>query len=342
MLLEGDRWRAVDGPTDPLAILHGRLQALGPVRSDDPQMLDLEGQGAILRVRLQGQNAWCDRRLLARIHRYTLDRLRKEIEPVTAAHFLAFLACWQHVDATHMLDGPAGVVEVLGQLAGFEAPAIAWEASILPRRVRAYKREWLDQATLSGEFAWGRLWGSGACAVRVTPIGFYPRPELAQWVGLAEEVPSPEDGYAGQISPAFPRAAQRSPRKSRPPRDSSRRRSRWGLPSSSRVAWQRVTRSPRSGDSSCLPRGGAGQHRSSGAGHFFIARPFPPRQSMSLLTSFSVGRASSSARHSSANGYRCPGGGSCASYGRSRPAAKFVAGDSSRGSTVSNTRCQKL
>jgi ATP-dependent Lhr-like helicase len=199
VLLDGDRWRATDGPTDPLAVLHGRLQALGPVVSDDPHMLDLEGQGVVLRVRLQGQTAWCERRLLARIHRYTLDRLRKEIEPVTAAHFMAFLACWQHTDRAHVLEGPAGVVEVLGQLAGFEAPAIAWEASILPARVRGYRREWLDLATLSGEFAWGRLWGSGAAAVRVTPIGFYPRAELEQWLGLAEDVQPPDDGYAGQI-----------------------------------------------------------------------------------------------------------------------------------------------
>jgi ATP-dependent Lhr-like helicase len=151
-------------------------------------------------VRLQGRDAWCERRLLARIHRYTLDRLRKEIEPVSATDFLAFLACWQHVEPAHMLEGPAGVLEVLRQLAGFEAPAAAWEASILPRRVQGYRREWLDQATLSGEFAWGRLWGSGGCAVRVAPIGFYPRADLPAWLSLTEEPPVLTDGYAGQIA----------------------------------------------------------------------------------------------------------------------------------------------
>jgi ATP-dependent Lhr-like helicase len=95
------------------------------------------------------------------------------------------------------------VVEALGQLAGFEAPAIAWEASILPARVRGYRREWLDQATLSGEFAWGRLWGSGACAIRVTPIGFYPRAELGMWAGLAEQVSPPTEGYAAQAFAAL-------------------------------------------------------------------------------------------------------------------------------------------
>ena len=204
---DGSRWQAVDGPTDPKAVLRGRLEALGPVFSDgvsdDPLLVDLESDGAILRVRLQGRQAWCDRRLLARIHRYTLDRLRKEIEPVTAADFLAFLACWQHVDDAHRLEGPAGVIEALRQLAGVEAPAASWERSVLPARVRGYRREWLDQATLSGEFAWGRLWGSGASAVRVTPIGFYPRAELPLWVGLADAVPTALDGYARLVLSAL-------------------------------------------------------------------------------------------------------------------------------------------
>jgi ATP-dependent Lhr-like helicase len=197
--LDGDRWRAVDGPTDPKAVLRGRLEALGPVVSGDPLLPALEHDGTVLRVRLQGRDAWCERRLLARIHRYTLDRLRKEIEPVGAADFLAFLACWQHADEAHRLEGPAGVIEALGQLAGFEAPAAAWEAGILPARVRGYRREWLDLATLSGEFAWGRLWGSGACAVRVAPIAFYRREELPRWLGLAPPAAEPVNGYAGQV-----------------------------------------------------------------------------------------------------------------------------------------------
>ena len=203
VVLDAGTWQAVDAPKDPKSVLRGRLEALGPVVSDDPLLFDLEGDGAVLRVRLEGRQAWCDRRLLARIQRYTLDRLRKEIEPVTAANFLAFLACWQHADEAHALEGPAGVVEVLHQLGGFEVPAVAWEARVLPARVRGYRREWLDQATLSGEFAWGRLWGSGACAVRVTPVGFYPRAELPHWLGLVDEVPAPVDGYAGQIFSAL-------------------------------------------------------------------------------------------------------------------------------------------
>ena len=125
-----------------------------------------------MRTRIDGRPAWCDRRLLARIHRYTLDRLRREIAPVTAAQFVRFLARWQHAGEEHRLSGPRGVAEVVGQLAGFETPAWAWEGTILPTRVRGYKREWLDQLTLSGELVWGRLWSAGAGP---DP----PRPDLA-------------------------------------------------------------------------------------------------------------------------------------------------------------------
>ncbi|MEX2140848.1 MAG: DEAD/DEAH box helicase, partial [Pirellulales bacterium] len=176
------RWFAVDGPTEPKQILLGRLEALGPVAEDDPRialttivphvpllaassaatlLAELERDGAVLRTRLDGRSVWCERRLLARIQRYTLERLRREIEPVTASEFLQFLACWQHVDEDFRLDGPRGVAEALQQLAGFEIPAKAWEHHVLARRVRDYRREWLDELTLSGEFAWGRLWGGG-------------------------------------------------------------------------------------------------------------------------------------------------------------------------------------
>jgi len=190
------RWFAVDGPSDLKKILLGRLEGLGPVFEDNPRialhgeekalLLQLEHDGAILRTRLDGRQVWCERRLLARIHRSTVERLRHEIEPVSAAEFLQFLGCWQHVDEDYQLEGPRGVAEVLGQLAGFQVPAWAWEAHVLPRRVRGYKREWLDELTLAGEFAWGRLWGSAGSAIRVTPIALLPREDLDQWLALAE------------------------------------------------------------------------------------------------------------------------------------------------------------
>src|SRR5579862_5787611 len=189
VVLEGDRWFAAEASRDPVDVMRGRLEALGPVESDDPALLELERRGIVLRGRFEGRTGWCDRRLLARIHRYTLERLRKEIEPVTATEFLRFLGCWQHVDEEHRLEGPRGVAEVIRQLAGFEIPAAAWEASVLPLRVKGYKREWLDSLTLSGEAAWGRLWGGGASAIRITPICLVPREELDSWVGLS----SPSD-----------------------------------------------------------------------------------------------------------------------------------------------------
>jgi ATP-dependent helicase Lhr and Lhr-like helicase len=148
----------------------------------------------VMRARFDARQAWCDRRLLARIRRYTLDRLRKEIEPVTATQFLRFLACWQHVDPEHRVDGPAGVAEVVQQLAGFEVPAAAWEGSVLPARVRGYKREWLDQLTLAGEVAWGRLWGASQSPVRRTPVALVPRDQLEQWTALAAGTLRPEPG----------------------------------------------------------------------------------------------------------------------------------------------------
>jgi ATP-dependent helicase Lhr and Lhr-like helicase len=186
VVLEGDRWFAAEASRDPKALLRGRLEALGPIESDDPLLLELEAEGTVLRGRFEGRAGWCNRRLLARIHRYTLDRLRKEIEPVTAIEFLRFLAAHQHVDEEHRLEGPRGVAEIVRQLAGFELPASAWEASVLPARVRNYKREWLDQLTLSGEIAWGRLWGSGATAIRTTPICLLPREDLEIWTSLAK------------------------------------------------------------------------------------------------------------------------------------------------------------
>jgi len=182
---EWGRWYAAESTRDPVEVMKGRLEALGPIESDDPALLELERRGLVLRGRFEGKAGWCDRRLLARIHRYTLERLRKEIEPVTAAEFLRFLGCWQHVDAEHQLEGPRGVAAVLQQLAGFEVPAAAWEASVLPLRVKNYKREWLDSLTLSGEAAWGRLWGGGASAIRITPVCVVPREDLDSWVGLS-------------------------------------------------------------------------------------------------------------------------------------------------------------
>jgi len=193
--LEEGRWFAAEAPRDPVSIMRGRLEALGPIVSDDPSLPELERRGLALRCRFEGKDGWCDRRLLARIHRYTIERLRREIEPVSATEFLRFLACWQHADAGHRLEGPRGTAEVVRQLAGFEVPAAEWESSVLRARVSGYKPEWLDQLTLSGEFVWGRLWSSGASPIRTTPICLVPREELDEWMGLT--FPPEPDGFSG-------------------------------------------------------------------------------------------------------------------------------------------------
>src|SRR5437773_129441 len=100
---------------------------------------------------------WCERRLLARIHRYTLDRLRKEIEPVAPADFLRFLLRWQRVTEGTRAEGPEGLAAVLDLLDGFEIAAGAWETEVLPARVKDFDPLWLDALCLSGQVAWGRL-----------------------------------------------------------------------------------------------------------------------------------------------------------------------------------------
>ncbi|MDH5675584.1 MAG: DEAD/DEAH box helicase [Myxococcales bacterium] len=125
---------------------------------------------------------WCERRLLARIHRYTLERLRREIEPVSAEQFMRFLFRFQHLVAAERQQGPGGVAAVVEQLAGFEAAAVAWEAELLSVRVQDYDPAWLDQLCLSGQVAWGRLSapaaGRAARPLRSTPIALTPRPLL--------------------------------------------------------------------------------------------------------------------------------------------------------------------
>ena len=182
----GGCWFATEASRDPRAVLRGRLEALGPVVIAESQpLLELEAQGVVLRCRIAGVQAWCERRLLARIHRYTLERLRREIEPASAAEFWRFLACWQHADPAFRLEGPRGLGEVIRKLAGFEAPASEWESGIFPARLHDWRPEWLDQLTLTGEVVWGRLWGEGSSPIRATPICLLPREDLDDWLALA-------------------------------------------------------------------------------------------------------------------------------------------------------------
>ena len=144
---------------------------------------------------------WCERRLLARIHRLTVGMLRKQIEPVTAAAFMRWLLRWQHVAPGTQALGERGTLEVLQQLQGFEIPANAWERQVLARRVADYDPKWLDQLCLTGAVGWGRLsphpatleTGGPSDGTRqrrviptsVAPITFFVREE-ADWMGISK------------------------------------------------------------------------------------------------------------------------------------------------------------
>ena len=137
--------------------------ALAPVRVESA-LARLEAEGLVLRGRfLPGAPwsadapHWCERSVLARIHRLTIGRLRREIEPASAADLLRFYARWQHVAPGARLHGTRGLAEVIGQLQGFHAAAGAWERELLPARIAGYERGLLDELCLSGEVAWGRL-----------------------------------------------------------------------------------------------------------------------------------------------------------------------------------------
>jgi len=100
---------------------------------------------------------WCDRRLLARIHRVTLDGLRRQIQPVEVTDYLRFLVQWHRLDGNSKWNGPEGTREVLGLLQGFETSAGAWESRLIAPRLADYDPAWLDQLFISGEAMWGRL-----------------------------------------------------------------------------------------------------------------------------------------------------------------------------------------
>ncbi|ALN80877.1 DEAD/DEAH box helicase [Lysobacter antibioticus] len=197
-------------------LLRSRLTALGPTtlaalardsRRDAGEielaLLRLEQEGYVMRGRfgrdslLGGDEEWCERHLLARIHRYTVGRLRREIEPVEPRDFARFLFDWQHLTASTRMHGPQALRAVLEQLEGYEAPASVWESELLPARIADYDSSWLDELCSAGRVTWARLRPdanagavNGAAAapvpqgvpsVRQTPIVLLPRRALAEW-----------------------------------------------------------------------------------------------------------------------------------------------------------------
>jgi ATP-dependent Lhr-like helicase len=207
-------WTAEDALVE---VLRGRLEGLGPVTvnalatssglntSDiESGLLKLEAEGFVIRGQFTPggtETEWSARRLLARIHRYTLNRLRQEIEPVSTADFMRYLLAWQKVAPDHQMEGPESVKAIIEQLEGFEAPAAAWEGELLPSRLADYDPTWLDALCLSGEVVWARLTppappsassraassengverARGSAPVRNTPIALLRRKNFAIW-----------------------------------------------------------------------------------------------------------------------------------------------------------------
>lgn len=199
-----------------MGMLRGWLQHLGPTtarelseillieeKTVEQILLQIESTGMILRGQFRGASGasnsiieWCERRLLARIHKQTLGKLRKEIEPVTAAEFITWLLHWQHVAPGTQLRGERGLMEILKQLQGFEIPANAWEQQIFAKRVSDYNKEMLDHLCMSGAVGWGRLSKLLETPVpnkkrivptSVAPITFFIRDDAA-WLTEAQEL----------------------------------------------------------------------------------------------------------------------------------------------------------
>ncbi|MGA8580368.1 MAG: DEAD/DEAH box helicase, partial [Bryobacteraceae bacterium] len=202
-------------------ILRGWFECSGPLRAShlaqtlamprelvDHALAQLEVEGQILRGRFTPNAAepeieWCHRNLLARIHRLTIGRLRREIEPVTTAAFFAFLNRWQHRAPGTQLHGVDGTLQIIRQWQGAEFPAAAWESEVLPRYVASYRSEYLDDLCLAGEVTWGRLSphpaferepeeskGRRVRPTRVAPLAIFLR-EDSSWL-LAAPQASPQ------------------------------------------------------------------------------------------------------------------------------------------------------
>ena len=157
-----------------LALVTGWIAHGGPVTANqlgslltlavldlEKTLLRLEASGVVLRGKFTGpgsdETEWCERRLLARIHRLTLGQLRKEIQSVTPAQFMNWQLRWHHVATGTQLLGERGTLEALRQIQGFEAPANSWEPQILRRRVADFDPKVLDHLCLTGAVGWGRL-----------------------------------------------------------------------------------------------------------------------------------------------------------------------------------------
>jgi ATP-dependent Lhr-like helicase len=214
------------------ACVGGHLQLAGPVTVDELISADPLPAGAPLGApvsaarartalaRLEGQGSavqlpdgrWCARHLLVRLHGASRNRRRGLVEPVPVADYVRFLTQWQHAAPGSKLEGRAGLLAVLEQLQGIEAPAVEWEAHILPSRVEEYDPRWLDELCLSGEVVWGRLTpraessGRSGTPSPATPLAFVIREDLSLMLDAVRAgavAPEPEVGAAADVLAAL-------------------------------------------------------------------------------------------------------------------------------------------
>ncbi len=216
--------QAWDAEAALIELVRGRLEGQGPMTLT--QLAGVFGlpaariSAALTALEVEGfalagsftpgasEREWCERRLLSRIHRYTVKRLRAEIEPVPARDYLRFLFDWQGVSPEAQREGARALDAVVEQLAGFEAPAVAWEDTILPARLSDYEPSLLDDACLAGRTAWARIGapagkprsnGRHSVPLKSTPISLFPRKAATVWVRPVADEPQ-ASGRAGKVA----------------------------------------------------------------------------------------------------------------------------------------------
>ena len=176
------------------ALLRSRMSGLGPVSCTQlatdfgldeatlqQGLLKLQHEGfAILMQDAGKENLWCERRLLARIHRYSREQRRRAVKPVSPAAFMHFLVQWHGLD-----DAGADLDQALSQLQGWAASAATWEHALLGARCKDYSPEQLDQRFLSGQLAWFRPLADTEqkrTIVSATPVSIVPRKDTELWL----------------------------------------------------------------------------------------------------------------------------------------------------------------
>lgn len=208
--------RTVPPEEASVSIVRGWIECSGPIvveelankltltpSSVEAALMAMEAEGFVMRGKFRATAdadpvEWCERRLLARIHRLTLDGARRQVRPVEIPDFLQFLFEHQHCSRQPDQNGRDAVLRTIRQLQGFEAPAGAWETEILTARVRDYEPEDLDDLSLTGETAWGRLnppkkdpeaRPTGRPMTRVVPIAIVAREDLFWLLPTERDVP---------------------------------------------------------------------------------------------------------------------------------------------------------